>query len=178
MGFVNRALGAVLALALIVAGALALFEVGAVVVGAEPLVVPHDRWLADLSRQTWGERPTRLACIALIAAGLALLVLQLLRQRPAEVSAAAGAPLPARVARRDLEREVAMDLTHVVQGVATAVVKLRRKGFDVRATVIAGDPSTLREQLAVATRQALAARGADASGPVKVDVRMQPAKDS
>lgn len=178
MGFVNRAIGAILALALIVGGALALLEVGAVVVGADPLVVPHDRWLADLSRQTWGERPSRVACVALLAAGLALIALQLLRQRPAEVSAAEGAPLRARVARRDLEREVAADLTQVVPGVATAVVKLRRKGFDVRSTVIAGDLSTLREQLAVATRQALVARGADSSGPVKVDVRRQAAKDS
>jgi hypothetical protein len=177
MGFVNRALGAILAIALVVAGALALFEVGAVVVGAEPLVVPHDRWLADLSAQTWGARSTRLACIGLIAAGLALMALQLLRQRPAVVAAAGGAPLAARVARGDLERQVAVDLMRV-QGVATASVRLRRRGFDVRATTIAGDPQAMREQLAVAARQALADRGAEAGGPVKVDVRRQPARES
>ncbi len=177
MGFVNRALGAILALALIVGGALALFEIGAAVMGAQPVVVPHDRWLSDLSAQAWGERSTRLACIALIAAGVLLVALQLLRQRPAEVAAAGGAPLPARVPRRDLEREVAADLRQV-DGVATARVKLRRRGFDVRATVIAGDPQAMREQLAVAARSSLTARGADAAGPVKVHVAQQPAKDS
>lgn len=178
MGFVNRALGALLAIALVVAGAVALFEVGAVVVGADPLVAPHDRWLSDLSATTWSERATRLASLALLAAGVALIALQLLRQRPAEVAAAGAGPLAARVPRRHLEREVGTELTQVVQGVATATVKLRRKGFDVKATVVAGDPQSQRDQLVVAARQALAARGADASGPVKVDVRRQPARDS
>jgi len=177
MGFVNRALGAVLAIALMVVGAVVLFESGAMVLGADPLVAPHDRWLSDLSFQRWGERATRLACIGLIAAGLALIALQLLRQRPAEVAAAGDAPLATRVARRDLEREVAADLSQV-DGVATAAVKMRRRGLDVRATAIAGDPSALREQLAIAARQAMTVRGADAGGPVKVDVRRQPARES
>ena len=177
MGFVNRALGAILALSLVVAGSLALFEIGAVVVGRQPLVVPHDRWLSTLSAQAWGERGTRLACVALIAVGAALLALQLLRQRPAEVAAAGGGPLPAKVGRHDLEREVATDLRQV-QGVTTAKVRLRRRGFDVRATVVAGDLQALRDQVAVAAREALSARGVDAGGPVKVDVRRQTAGDS
>jgi hypothetical protein len=177
MGFVNRALGALLAIALVVIGAVTLFEIGAVVVGADPMVAPHDRWLSELSRQAWGERATRLACIGLIVAGLALVALQLLRQRPAEVAAASGAPLPARVPRRDLEREVAAELRQV-EGVATAAVKLRRRGLDVKASVIAGEPQALRESLAVAARRAMTARGADAGGPVKVDVRLQPARES
>lgn len=177
MGFVNRAIGALVALALIVAGALALFEVGAIVAGTDPLVIPHDRWLRDLSIQTWGERPTRITCAALIVAGVALIALQLLRQRPAEVVAAGEGPLPARVRRPDLEREVAADLRQI-PNVTTARVKLRRRGMDVQATVISGDPRTLKEQLGLATRQALSARGADSSGPVSVDVRRQPAKAS
>lgn len=177
MGFVNRALGAILSLALIVAGTVALFEIGAIVAGADPLVVPHDRWLADVSVRAWSSRQTRLACLGLIAAGLALTVLQLVRQRPAEVPAAGDSPLATRVPRHDLEREVAAHLMQM-EGVATAAVKLRRRGFDVKATMIAGDPPALREQLAVAARDALAARGADPSGPVKVDVRRQPARNS
>lgn len=177
MGFVNRALGALLAIALVVVGAVTLFEIGAVVVGADPLVAQHDHWLSSLSAQRWGERGTRLACGGLVAGGVVLVALQLLRQRPAEVEAASGAPLRARVARRDLEREVAAELRQV-EGVATASVKLRRRGFDVRASIIAGDPQALREQLAVTARQALSERGADATGPVKVDVRRQPAKES
>ena len=177
MGFVNRALGAILALALVVAGAITLFEIGAIVTGSGPLVAPHDRWLTNLSSLAWGERSTRLACVALIAAGVGLLALQLLRQRPAEVVAAGDGPLPARVRRHDLEREVAADLSQL-QGVSTAKVKLRRRGSDVKATVIAGDPQALRDELAVATRAALSERGVDASGTVKVDVRRQPAKES
>lgn len=177
MGLVNRALGAILALALAVAGALALLEVGAIVADARPVAVPHDRWLANLSEQAWASRPTRLVCIALLAAGLALIALQLLRQRPADVAAAAGAPVAARVSRHDLEREVAAELRRV-EGIATARVKLRRRGLDVRATTVAGDPQTMRDQLAVGAREALTARGADAGGPVKVDVRRQPARES
>ncbi len=177
MGFVNRALGAILALCLAVAGGIILFEIGAVVVGSRPLVVRHDQWLATLSTQSWAERGTRLTCIALLAAGLALLALQIVRQRPAEVAAAGDGPLPAKVRRHDLEREVAADLRQV-QGVATTKVKLRRRGVDVSATAIAGDPQTLRDQLAVAARSALSARGVDTAGPVKVDVRRQPAKAS
>ncbi|MEO5678855.1 MAG: hypothetical protein ABIS47_04215 [Acidimicrobiales bacterium] len=177
MGLVNRALGAVLALALVVAGAVTLFEIGAVVVGSRPLVAPHDRWLRDLSDQAWAERPARLTCAALAAAGLALVALQLLRQRPAEVTAAAGAPLPTRVRRPDLEREVAAELRQL-PGVATARVRLRRRGLDLRVTYVTGDPLSLRDQLAVAGRQSLSARGADAGGPVHVDLRRQPARSS
>lgn len=177
MGFVNRALGAILALALVVAGAITLLEIGAVVVGSEPLVIAHDQWLATLSTSAWSERPARLTCIALIAAGLALLGLQLLRQRPAEVAAASEGPLPARVGRSDLEREVAAELGQV-QGVAAAKVRLRRRGLDVQATVVAGDLPALRVQLASTARRSLTARGVDAGGPVKVDVQRQPARSA
>jgi len=177
MGFVNRALGALLALALVVAGAVALLEIGAIVVGAEPLVARHDHWLAWASSTAWDGRSTRLTCIALVAAGLALLGLQLVRQRPAELAAAGDGPLPARVGRSDLEREVAADLRQV-PGVATARVRLRRRGLDVRATVVAGDLPALRNQVASTARGSLAARGADTGGPVKVDVRRQPARSS
>lgn len=177
MGFVNRALAAVLALVLIVVGAVTLLEIGAVVIGSRPLVVPHDRWLQDLSTQGWGARPTRLTGTALVAAGLLLIALQLLRQRPAEVPAAAGGPLPARVGRHDLEREVAGDLCQV-PGVATAKVRLRRRGLDVHAALVAGNPPVLRDQLERAARDALAARGVDLGGPVNVDVGRQPARDS
>ena len=177
MGFVNRALGAILALLLAVVGGIVLFEIGAVVVGSRPLVARHDQWLDTLSTQAWRERGTRLTSLGLIAAGVTLLALQLVRQRPAEVAAAADGPLPAKVRRHDLEREVAADLRQV-QGVDTTKVKLRRRGVDVSATVIAGDPHALRDQLAAATRDALTARGVDAGGPVKVDVRRQPAKAS
>ncbi len=177
MGFVNRALAAILALALVVVGALTLIEIGALVIGTGPLVVPHDRWLRDLSTQAWGERSTRLTGSALVAAGVVLIVLQLLRQRPAEVPAAADGPIAARVGRHDLEREVDGDLRQVT-GVAEAKAKLRRRGLDVQATLVAGDPAALRDQLEQAARNSLAARGVDPSGPVKVDVRRQPARDS
>lgn len=177
MGLVNRALGGLLALALVVAGAVALLEIGAVVVGAGPLVAPHDRWLASASSASWDGRSTRLTCIALVAAGLALVSFQLVRQRPAELVAAGEGPLPARIGRSDLEREVAADLRQV-EGVETAKVRLRRRGIDVRATVVAGDLPALRDQLASSARESLTARGADPAGPVKVDVRRQPARSS
>ncbi len=177
MGLVNRSLGALLGLALVVAGAVALLEIGAVVVGADPLVARHDRWLAWASGASWDGRSTWLTCVALVAAGLAFLGLQLVRQRPAELAAAVEGPLPARVSRSDLEHEVAADLGQV-QGVATARVRLRRRGFEVRATVVAGDLPSLRDQLTATARGSLAARGADAGGPVKVDVRRQPARSS
>ena len=177
MGLVNRVLGALLGLALVVSGAVALLEIGAVVVGADPLVARHDRWLAWASSASWDGRSTRLTCIALVAAGLALLGLQLVRQRPAELAAAGEGPLPARVGRSDLEREVAADLRQV-QGVATARARLRHRGLDVRATVVAGDLPSLRDQLAATARGSLAARGVDAGGPIKVDVRRQPARSS
>ena len=177
MGFVNRALGALLALALIVAGGVALLEIGALLVGSKPLAAPHDRWLAELTTQPWSGRPTRLVCTLLAATGLALIGLQLLRQRPAQLAAAAEGPLPTSVGRHDLEREVAAELGQI-QGVDTTRVKLRRRGLDVQATAVAGDPAALRDELALAARAALSARGVDASGPAKVVVRRQPARRS
>lgn len=177
MGLVNRALAGLLALALVVAGAVALLEIGAVVAGAGPLAAQHDRWLASASSASWDGRSTRLTCIALVAAGLVLVGLQLVRQRPAELAAAGEGPLPARIGRSDLEREVAADLRQI-QGVETARVRLRHRGLDVRATFVAGDPPALRDELASSARQSLAARGADPGGPVKVDVRRQPARSS
>jgi len=177
VGFVDRALCAVLALALVAAGGVALLEIGALLVGSKPLVAAHDRWLAELTSQPWSGRPTRLVSILLVTAGLALIGLQLLRQRPAELAAAAEGPLPSRVGRPELERAVAAELAQV-QGVANTRVKLRRRGLDVQATAVAGDPAAMRDELALAARAALRTRGVDADGPAKVEVRRQPARRS
>lgn len=108
MRTVNRLIAAVLALGLIAVGLLTVAEIVLAVLGLAPLVVPHESWLETARGSSYGDRSVIVVAIALVAFGLILSVLQLLRRPPLSYSLLSkhdGAE--ARIDRRSLEQATA-----------------------------------------------------------------------
>jgi hypothetical protein len=129
---VNRVIAAVLALALLVGGLLVAVEIVVAGFDRRPWVLPHDRWYASARLRTWDSPPPRWIFIALLVAGLALLLAQLVRRRPGALALGPGA-VPADLHRRSLERALVREAARV-DGVAAARARVREDRADVIAT--------------------------------------------
>jgi hypothetical protein len=127
----NRVLAAVLALALLVGGLLVAVEIVVAGFDRPPWVVPHDRWYVSARTRTWDSAPPRWIFIALVAAGLALLLLQLARRRPTTL-ALTPAAVPGDVSRRSVEKALAREARRV-DGVAGAKARVAADKADVVA---------------------------------------------
>ncbi len=82
MRTINRLIAAVLALGLIAVGLLTVAEIVFAALGLAPLVVPHESWLETARGSSYGDRSVIVVAIALVALGLVLSALQLLRRSP------------------------------------------------------------------------------------------------
>lgn len=116
---VSRVVAAATALALLVGGLLVAAEIVATGVGNEPLVIPHDRWYRRWRLDGWSSSSARWLFLALAAAGLGLLLLELARRRPEGLSLTGDQTHGAEVSRRSLERSLARGAQRV-DGVASA----------------------------------------------------------
>lgn len=136
----HRAVAAALALSLGIGGVLVAVEILAAGLGRDPVVLPHDRWYEEGVTNAWSSAEATWSFLALAAAGLALLALQVARRRPDSV------PLRghdrAVVSRRSLERSLARTAERV-DGVTGARVRVRRS----RATVDAATNRRLVKDL-------------------------------
>jgi len=134
MRTVNRLIAAVLALGLIAAGLLSVAEVVLAALGLAPLVVPYESWLDTARGSAYGDRWVIVAAIALVALGLVLIALQLLRRPPLSYSLLNkhdGAE--AQIDRRSLE-QVAARAARDVDGVQKARCRATRSRLAVNAT--------------------------------------------
>lgn len=131
MRFVNRLLAALVALALAVVGVLVVIEVIAERLGNRFVVVDWPRIYR------WGERTSltqgsvRVACIVMAVAGLALVLAQLKRRRPARLAVASD-----QVDAAYTRRGVAAAIGHAVDavdGIDHASVKVGRRRIRIRA---------------------------------------------
>ena len=108
MRTIDRLIAAVLALGLIAVGLLTVAEIVLAALDLAPLVVPHERWLETARSSSYGDRSVIVVAIALVALGLVLSALQLLRRSPLSYSLLSkhdGAE--ARIDRRSLEQATA-----------------------------------------------------------------------
>lgn len=148
----NRVLAAAVALVLLVGGLLVTAEIVVAGVGAEPWLLPYDRWYRSGREHAWNDPTSRWFFIALLAAGLALLALQVARRRRTALPLPGGQALPVQVSRRSLERSVAR-AAEDVDGVASAKVRVTPS----RARVVAR-----ADRLATAALQPTVAEAAGA----------------
>ena len=132
MRLANRVIAAVLALGLLVGGLLVAVEIVVAGFDRQPWVLPHDRWYVSGRLRTWDSPPPRWIFIALLAAGLALLLAQLVRHRPRALALSPGA-VPADLQRRSLERALVREASRV-DGVAAARARVSEDKADVVAT--------------------------------------------
>ena len=163
MRHVNRVLGAVLSLAVIVAGVVLIIEVIADRVNHRPQIV-HWRAAYDWAKHTtWNAGSVRVTCVLLIVLGLVLLAAEL---KPARVTRLAADPAEAGAddidtayTRRGLAAAVRSAVAGV-DGVRGASVKVRRRKVKVAATAAAQDQAaarSLRDPVTAAVRERLTA---------------------
>lgn len=131
MRVANRVLAAVLGLVLLAGGLLVAVEIVVAGFDRRPWVLPHDRWYTSARMRSWESAPPRWILIALVAAGLALLVSQLARRRPSSLALTPGG-VPADVGRRSLERALVREASRI-DGVARAKARVGEGRADVVA---------------------------------------------
>jgi hypothetical protein len=149
MRLANRVLAAVLALALLVGGLLVAVEIVVAGFDRRPWVLPHDRWYVSARLRTWDSAPPRWIFIALLAAGLALLLAQVARHRPQTLALTSGA-VPADIQRRSLEKALVREASRV-----DGVVGARARVSDDKADVVAMSSRRQTGDLGARVTQAL-----------------------
>lgn len=149
MRVANRVLAAVLGLALFAGGLLVAVEIVVAGFDRRPWVLPHDDWYTSARLRSWEAAPPRWIFIGLIAAGLALLVLQLTRRRPTALALIPGS-FPADLGRRSLEKSLVREATRV-DGVSAAKAKVS----DDKADVVASSNRRQTDDLGPRVTQAL-----------------------
>ncbi|MDX6393179.1 MAG: hypothetical protein QOJ73_4242 [Streptosporangiaceae bacterium] len=178
MRLANRALAALLSLALIAAGVLLVIEVIADRVNHHPSVLDWHPVYHWAKRTTWNAGSVRVACALMILLGLVLLIAEL---KPARVSRLATDPAQADAADIDTaytRRGVAAAIRSAVMGVdgvRAASVKAKRRTVAVAATAAARDKAaarSLRDPISAAARQRLAVM--KLRRPPSVSVRVTP----
>lgn len=166
---VNRALCAVLALALLVGGLIVAVEIVIAGFDRPPWVLPHDEWYRSARTRSWASAPARWIFIGLVVAGLLLLLLQLARRRPAALPLAPGA-VPADVGRRSLEKSLARAAVRV-DGVAAARARVDGDRAEVVASSNRRQAGDLQPRVAQVLDRRMAALGLARLPAVRVKVQ-------
>ena len=169
MRIANRVLAAVLGLGLLVGGLIVAVEIVVAGFDRQPWVLPHDDWYRSARQRTWDSAPPRWIFIGLVVAGLALLLLQLTRRRPAALALTPGA-VPADVGRRSLERSLAREAARI-DGVAGAKTKIGKDKAEVVATSNRRQTGDLEPAVSQAVDRRLAAIGVARPPTVRVKVQ-------
>ena len=194
MRVTNRLLAGLLALALLAGGVLAGVEIVYGNATGEPLVVPWDQWFDGAAERAWSSREVRSLLLLVLAAGVLLVVLQVVRRGPQSVpvdTAGAGngavdtAGAGDAAGEGDGDRRAALTVEANTRSLEKAVVRAlgaldgvdRAKVSFSLAQVEANVRTSRRELggLEQAARQALAARLATAGvrRPERVNVRIR-----
>lgn len=179
MRVTNRLLAGLLALALLAGGLLAVAEIVSGTARGRPLVVPWDEWFDSARDHAWSSREARVLLFVVLGAGVALLVLQVLRRGPQSLPVGAtrdgSGTLTVEANTRSLERALGR-AAQAVDGVDRARVSLGRTKAQVQVRTTRKEIAGLEQ----ATRQAVDARMATAGveRPQRVDVRVRRTKQA
>lgn len=151
----NRVVSALLALALTIGGLLIAVEVALAALDQSPWLLPHDDWHRSAEETLWSDRSALLLSLAIAAAGLALLLLELARRRaPALPMAASSDGASADLDRRGLERWLSTRLSDV-DGVTGAKAKIGTKSVVVTAQTPQRDVADVQQRLERAAQDRL-----------------------
>jgi hypothetical protein len=136
MTLLNRILGALLALVLLIGGLLVAVEVLLALIGRQHWLVPHRDWSAWLDEQTWEATPVRTILVAMVVVGVLLLLVGLRRGRPAvlPLAGATASGIEVQASRRGVEMALAEVATDV-EGVLDADAVAGRRHVTIKATV-------------------------------------------
>ena len=169
MRVANRVLAAMVALGLVVGGLLVAVEIVVAGFNRRPWVVPHDRWYTSARLRSWEAGPPRWIFIGLVAAGLAMLIAQMVRRRPATLALAPGA-VPADLGRRSLEKALVREAS-TIDGVSGARAKVSRDMAEVVANSTRRQTDDLGPLVTQALDRRLSTMGLARPPAVRVKVR-------
>ncbi|HWC10579.1 MAG TPA: DUF6286 domain-containing protein [Acidimicrobiales bacterium] len=178
MRIVNRLLAGVVALGLLAAGLLVAAEVVAGARRGRPLVVPWDHWYDDVRSHAWSTREARTVLLVILVAGLALLVLQLVRRGPQSVprSAPDGASTATvEINTRSLERALARRVSGI-DGVERASVAISHRRASVGVRTARRDPGGLEASVRQVVEDRLRSLGL--ARPAEVVVRLRRSREA
>ncbi|SDQ85547.1 DUF6286 domain-containing protein [Quadrisphaera sp. DSM 44207] len=155
----NRVLSALLALALLLGGLLAVVEVVLAQLGRPSWLVPHEQWASWLDQRTWDQPVVQAVLAGLVVLGLLLLLAALRRGRPSSLPLAArggGTPAGVRVtaSRRGIERTLAAAARRA-PGVSRADARVSRRKAVVRARTALRSEGDLQQRVTANVAQRL-----------------------
>lgn len=147
MHIVNRVIGTLLALTLLLGGLLAAIEIVLAAIGRPYWLVPHEQWSSWLGDQTFADGVVRAVLSGLVIVGLLLLFVALRRGKPGTLQ------LPGRVqgvrvtaSRRGIERSVSTAV-HRANGVRSAEARAGRRSIRVKAATAMRNPGDLQQSV-------------------------------
>ncbi len=132
MRTLNRAIVAIVGLALLAGGVLAAIEIAVAFAGGKPWVLPYDAWYRNARTHDWQNGTARAVFVLLAATGLILLALQVLRRRPSTVALHSDSAVTYTLRRRNLEQSLTRSVRNV-DGVESAAVKIGRHAVRIDA---------------------------------------------
>jgi len=168
-----RLLAALVALALVAAGVVAVVEVVAAALGADPLLVPRDGWAADGRSTEWADRGVRYFFIIVGAVGVVLAAVALVRRPPRRLAVPAPSGLEdVTIRRRGLERSL-QRTAESIDGVRQASVRIKRTQVRIRIGTHRRDANGLPEAVQEAVTSRLGGIGVAEPLAVKVMTRTE-----
>lgn len=171
MRVTNRLLAGLLALALLVGGLLTAVEIAYGHATGRSLIVPWDAWFEGARDHAWSSREVRSLLLLVLAVGVLLLVLQVIRRGPQSlpVGASRGA-LTVEANTRSLEKAVARAV-QAVDGVGRARVSFSPTEAQVHVRTSRREIGGLEQAVRRAVDARLARAGVRRPERVNVGVR-------
>jgi hypothetical protein len=157
--WLNRAVSALLALALLIGSALVLAEVVAAAVDRGPWLVPYPEWTEWMRSHSWNDWVVNTILVGLVLVGLLLLALALRRGKPATLPLRDRTPgVNVKASRKSVERSLAAAASRT-SGVTGADASVRRRSARIGAQATARSDSGLRQEVESAVKERLDSLG-------------------
>lgn len=170
MRLVQRVLSALLALALLVGGVIALIEIILADTNESTSLIDRQAWRQHGLDNMWTADSVRAVLYGGCAAAAILIIVALARPRPLVLAAQPADDMDVVVRRRGLQASLGRAV-RTVDGIGTAKVKFRRRTVRVKARARWNDTSGLPDAVTAAVTDRLAAFQLAAPPNVKVAVR-------
>jgi hypothetical protein len=153
--WLNRAVSALLALALLIGSLLVLAEVVAAAVDRGPWLVAYPEWTEWMRSRSWNDWVVNVILVGLVLVGLLLLGLALRRGKPATLPLRDRTPgVAVKASRRSVERSLAAAASRAT-GVTGADASVRRRSARVGAKASTRSDPELRGEVESAVKERL-----------------------
>lgn len=159
---INRLLGLIMGLALLAAGVIVTAETALSLSGRAPWLIDRAELSRELARLTWSDPRVLPVSIALLAAGVVLVIAQLKPRRPATLPLRESTEQRrARIERRSVETRLAW-VARNDDEVAAARARVGRRRAKIKTTTVEGaEPLSVQDRIGMALINELKRLGLD-----------------